>query len=254
MKCRAFCILWCIFAATAAFPQDAPRSGYVFMEAATQAIQDDDFLNPGFFLVEEGQTLWTTAIGSDGLTCSGCHGPVDGSMKGVATRYPTLDPELGRLIDLESKIQLEITERMGGPTLPYDSPELLALTTLISFQSRGMPVQAPTSPELIPYVQQGRKIYEQRRGQLNLSCGQCHVDHAGDRLRGDVISEGHINAFPIFRLLWSEPGSRHRMFEWCMQSVRARPFERGSQEFIALELYLSERGAGLLIEAPGVRR
>jgi len=55
-------------------------------------------------------------------------------------------------------------------------------------------------------------------------------------------------------LLWSEPGSRHRMFEWCMQSVRAEPYARGSQEFIALELYLASRGAGLLIEAPGVRR
>jgi len=54
--------------------------------------------------------------------------------------------------------------------------------------------------------------------------------------------------------LWSEPGSRHRMFEWCMQSVRAEPYARGSQEFIALELYLASRGAGLLIEAPGVRR
>jgi sulfur-oxidizing protein SoxA len=233
---------------------ETPRSGYEFMEAATQALQDDDFLNPGFFLVDEGERLWSKPFGPEGKSCGDCHKSIADSMRGVAARYPSFDAELDRLFNLETRLQYEISERMGGPSLPYDAPEILALTAAVSLQSRGMPVIAPADPALEPFVEIGEQIYAQRHGQLNLSCRQCHVDNSGNRLRGDIISEGHINAFPIYRLLWSEPGSRHRMFEWCMQSVRAEPYARGSQEFIALELYLASRGAGLLIEAPGVRR
>lgn len=253
MKRASFSIA--VMVAAAAFGEElGPISGYEYMEAATQAMQDDDFLNPSFFLVDEGQRLWLTPLGANGLTCADCHGAPNDSMVGVAARYPVFDAESGALMNLELRIIDEVHNRMGGDVLDYDAPEVMALTTYISYLSRGLEMTPLITSETQPFVDLGREIFETRRGQLNLSCPQCHVDHAGDRLRGDVISQGQINAFPIYRLLWSEPGSRHRMFEWCMQSVRAKPFARGSQEFVALELYLAQRGAGLPIEAPGVRR
>ncbi len=230
-----------------------PRSGYDFMEPATQAMQDDDFLNPAFFLIDQGLNIWNAPVGPNELSCSSCHGDAS-TMRGVAARYPAYDPETGTLMNLELRVMHEFSERMAAGMIDYDAPEVMALTTLISYQSRGLEMRPGITEAEKPFVLRGQEIYEQRRGQLNLSCPQCHVEHAGDRLRGDVISEGQINAFPIYRLLWSEPGSRHRMFEWCMQSVRAEPYPRGSAEFVALELYLATRGAGLAIEAPGVRR
>jgi L-cysteine S-thiosulfotransferase len=74
------------------------------------------------------------------------------------------------------------------------------------------------------------------------------------RLRGDLISQGQVNGFPIYRLLWRKMASRHRMFEWCNTSVRAKPFPLGSQEYLSLELYVAWRGRGMLIESPAVRR
>jgi len=243
----------CLAAAPAAKAEEL-RSGYAYMEPATQALQDDDFLNPGFFLVEEGLALWQQPMGGEGQSCAGCHGPVEEAMRGVAARYPSFDPEAGRVLNLDLRIQSEAADRMQAPALAYDSPEILALTALISLQSRGMEMRPEITQDARPVLERGRALYEERRGQLNLSCAQCHDDNAGQRLRGDVISQGHVNAFPIYRLVWGEPGSRHRMFEWCMQSIRAEPFDRGSEEFVALELFLAERGAGLTIEAPGVRR
>ena len=38
-----------------------------------------------------------------------------------------------------------------------------------------------------------------------------------------------------------------------MKNIRAQPYKRGSDEFIALEAYLVSRGAGLGIETPAVR-
>lgn len=235
----------------------APISGYEFMEPATRQLQDDDFLNPAFFLVDEGLALWDrdwdTAEAGAG-SCRSCHADPGSSMRGVAARYPRYDAAKSTLINLEMKINSEIVERLGGEALEYESEELLALTALIGFQSRTLPMEVDVDENSRAWLERGREIYETKRGQLNLSCKDCHQDHWGEKLRGDTISQGHVNAFPIFRLTWGEVGSRHRIFTWCMESIRSEPYEYGSDEYLALELYVAVRGRGLPIETPGVRR
>ena len=44
------------------------------------------------------------------------------------------------------------------------------------------------------------------------------------------------------------------MFRWCNEAVDAEPHAYGSDEYLALELYLAWRGRGLPIETPAVRR
>ena len=246
-------MVW-VAAASGLAAQDVAMSGYAYMTPETQALQDDDFLNPGFFLIQQGQALWQEPLPGAPQSCSDCHGTIETAMPGLATRYPVHDLALGRMMNLELRIMHEITNRLGLPRPSYDAPEVMALTALISYQSRGLPMQPELTEASAPHLERGRQIFEQRRGQLNLACRQCHVDHAGDRLRGDVISQGQVNAFPIYRLLWGEVGSRHRMFHWCMSSMRAEPYELGSDDYVALEFYLAYRGSGLAIEAPGVRR
>lgn len=237
---------------TVAMAQSTPRSGYEFLSDGTKQLQDDDFLNPGFFIVPRGETLWETE-GPNGESCVGCHGAAQEAMRGVATRYPQVDDDLG-LINLEQRINDERTRRMAAAPFAYESEDLLALTTYVATQSRGMDMAVETTGPARPYWERGRDFYETRRGQLNLACTHCHVDHVGDKLRGDVISEGQVNGFPIFRLIWNEMGSRHRMFAWCNDAVRAEPYALGSQEYLELELYVASRGTGLQIETPAVRR
>jgi sulfur-oxidizing protein SoxA len=237
-----------------AFSDDILRSGYEFMEFETRVLQDDDFLNPGFFLIELGEKYWNEKLNNRGQACSKCHGDVTISMKGVSIDYPRYDNQLKNLINLQGKVKSEVIKHNDVAEIYYDSELILALTALISLQSRGMEFNPVLSKDLEPFWSRGKKLYETRRGQLNLSCKDCHVDLAGQRLRGDLISQGHINAFPIYRLLWGEPGSTHRMFEWCMSAVRSEPYSRGAIEYVELELYLSHRASGLISESPGVRR
>lgn len=245
-----------LLCATVATAEDAlaPISGYAFMEPATRELQDDDFLNPAFFLVDKGLALWDQPASNTGLSCRSCHQTIEQDMKGVAARYPQYDPGQSRLMNLEMKINSEIVDRLGGTALAYESEELLALTALIGLQSRQMPMVVDVTVEAQEWLVRGKKIFETKRGQLNLSCKDCHQNHWGEKLRGDTISQGQINAFPIFRLTWGEAGSRHRMFTWCMESIRAAPYGPGSDEYLALELFLAVRGRGLPMEAPGVRR
>jgi len=238
----------------AAFAQSAAISGYEFMEPSTRELQDDDFLNPGIFLLDEGSALWSRPLGAASETCQSCHTDIAADMAGVAARYPAYDADLGRVVSLEMKINAEIAGRLRGKPLEYESDDLLALTALIGYQSRGMPMEIDSNPQAVSLAEKGKEIFQTRRGQLNLSCQNCHEQHWGEKLRGDTISQGQINAFPIYRLTWTDVGSRQRMFVWCMESIRSEPYEYGSDEFLALEAYLVVRGQGLLIEAPGVRR
>ena len=230
------------------------KSGYMFLTPATQALQDDDFQNPGVFALERGRDLWNQPAGGEGKSCASCHGDAESSMKGVAARYPVFDAARNGLVNLELRLNSERAARMNASPFPYESDDLLALTTYISNQSRGMPMRADIDGPARPFFEEGRRFYETRRGQLDLACGQCHEERVGAQLRGDVISQGQINGFPVYRVSWRGQASRHRIFAWCNTSVRAEPYELGSPEYLSLELFLAWRGRGLPIEAPSVRR
>ena len=238
--------------ASGAERSSAPRSGYAWLGPELRALQDDPFANPGTLWIDRGERLWNAPAGS-GARCADCHGE-PASLTGVAARMPRWDVEAGGLENLEMQINACRTEHQNAPPWPWESEPLLAMTTLVAAQSRGLPLDPDVSGPAAAALAAGRRAYERRRGQLDLACDHCHVRHAGRRLRGDVISEGMINGFPIYRLTWQTLGSRHRMFRWCNEAVGAEPHVWGADEYLALELYLAWRGRGLPIETPAVRR
>src|SRR3954447_1780933 len=80
----------------AGIPSDQRRSGFTFMAPDTQAIQNDDTANPGMLWVLDGDTLWKRKTGAADKACADCHDDAARTMRGVAARYPALDPALGR--------------------------------------------------------------------------------------------------------------------------------------------------------------
>lgn len=233
---------------------DGRRSGYSYLSAENQRLQDDDFANPGLLWVERGRELWHHSDAPTAKSCANCHGDAADSMRGVRTRYPRFDPTRGTLINLEQQINQCRVARLQATPYPYESESLLALTAFVAFQSRGMPIDVRIDGPSQPFFEAGKIFFYQRRGQLDMACAHCHEQHAGERLRGDVISQGQINGFPLYRFTWQTLGSTHRMFEWCNTSVRAEPFPLGADEYVNLELYMAWRGRGLPVETPGVRR
>jgi sulfur-oxidizing protein SoxA len=229
------------------------KSGKDFVSPETRAQQDDLTVNPGMLWVEQGEKLWREAAGSTGKSCASCHGEPS-SLKGVAPRYPAWDVATGRLLNLEGRIQSCRVERQKAEPLPYESQPLLALTALVAHQSLGLPVHVAIDGPARPFFEAGRKLYYEQQGQLDISCAQCHEQSWGKRLRVEKISQGHPNGFPAYRLEWQTMGSLHRRLRACFQGVRAEPFISGSQELVALELFLAWRAEGLPIETPAVRR
>lgn len=240
-------------AAAAEIPPAERRSGYEFMGRETRAMQDDDATNPAVFWLLEGEALWNRRSGAAALACSGCHGEARESMRGVAARHPAFDPQRGRPLNLEQRIDLCRTERQQAAPLAYESRELLALSSYVARQSRGMPVAPDPDPRSVPFREAGRALFQRRLGQLNLSCAQCHDANWGKSLAGSTIPQAHPTGYPVYRLEWQGLGSLQRRLRNCLTGIRAELYAYGAPELVELELYLMWRARGMKLEAPAVR-
>jgi len=204
-------------------------------------MQDDEKTGPAVLWLLEGEELW-------GTNCAGCHGIE--KMKGVAARYPALHGR--KLVNLDQRINLCRTERQKAPAFAYESRELLSLGAYLGRQSRGLPIQVHEK-SVVSFLESGRAAFNQKRGQLNLSCAQCHDDNWGKLLAGTPIPQAHPTGYPLYRLEWQSVGSLQRRLRNCMIGVRAEPYAYGAEEYVVLELFLMWRARGMKLETPAVR-
>ncbi|MGI9483777.1 MAG: sulfur oxidation c-type cytochrome SoxA [Hyphomicrobiales bacterium] len=235
-------------------PFDEIVSGWDFRSPETQQFQKDDFDNSAFLWVEKGEELWSEADGEAGKSCQSCHDDAAETMKGVGAASPKWNEKLSKPLALEQRINLCRTENMKAKEWKWESENMLSMTSYVRNQSRGMPVKVQSDGPMKPWWEKGKELYYTRVGQLNMACANCHEDNYGKYIRADHLSQGHSNGFPTYRLKWQKLGSLHRRFSGCMKNIRAVPYKRGSEEFVALEIYLAWRGEGLPVESPAVRQ
>ena len=238
--------LWLLADAVAAAEGTQPGS-------QTRAMQADDSLNPGMLWVLDGQARWGEPAGGSGRSCADCHGDAAASMRGVATRYPAFDPQVGGPLSLEGRILRCRVDHQGAPPLSAEGPERLGLLAFVAHQSRGLPIAPATDERLRPALARGQALFERRQGQLDLSCSDCHDRHVGGHLGGAAIPAAHPTGYPIYRLEWQALGSLQRRLRNCMTGMRAEPYPYDAPEQVELELFLMTRASGLLLETPGVR-
>jgi sulfur-oxidizing protein SoxA len=117
-------------------------------------------------------------------------------------------------------------------------------------------VSVPSDPRAMAAYERGKNHFYAKRGQLNLSCANCHQDNAGNRIRGDVLSPalGHTSHFPVYRLKWDSLGTMHRRFGGCNEQVRAKAFAAQSEEYADLEYFLNYMSNGIEVNAPSSRK
>lgn len=232
---------------------DEVISGWRFRSDETQAMQMDDFDNPGMVAVDAAAEAWDTVDGSEGKSCASCHGDVADSMVGVRAVYPKWNDAAEEVRTLAMQINDCRENKMGAKKYGYTSGDMAAMEALISVQSRGMPVNVAIDGPVQATWEAGKELYYTRTGQLDLSCANCHEQNYGNMIRADHLSQGQINGFPVYRLKNAKLNTSHARFKGCVRDTRAETFSPGSAEFIALELYVASRGNGLSVEAPSVR-
>ena len=235
-------------------PRSELRQGSEFTSADIRAMQSDEFTNPGMLWVSRGERLWREAAGKAGKSCESCHGDAKSSMKGVATRYPRIDRDAGRLVNVAGRVNVCRERQQAAEPLAQESEALLALSAFVTYQSRGMPMSVTIDSRNEADFERGRSRYYRRLGQMNLSCAQCHDRNWGRTLLHERVSQGHGTGWPGYRLEWQTFGSLQRRLRACYSGLRAEMPDYGSRDLLELELFLAWRANGLAIEAPGVRR
>ncbi len=230
-----------------------PQSGYDTLSKALQQMQDDDFANPGILTVDRGRELFQKP-GYNGKSCASCHGDEGEKLnpRRIAG-YPVYDPARGP-VTLQNQINACYEERQGEFPRLYDTDELIALETFVRYLARGERVNVDIRGPMQRHYQAGREIFEARIGQRDMACVQCHEHYVGLRLRGQLLTQAQVNGFPSYRISEGRVLSLHQKFTGCYGTLRAFPYQPGSEEFIDLEVYMTARGNGLPIETPAVRR
>lgn len=228
-------------------------SGYEFIKPETQAMQDDDFANPGLLTVERGEELFNEVHEKNAKSCASCHGEEGEKLnvKNIA-RYPVYNIKTKEIVTLQKRIS-NCRSTVTDESLDTDHPDLIALETFVRNRAYGEKVNVQTEGPITALLKKGEELFTTRYGLIDMSCYHCHTLYPGSMIRGQKISQGQANGFPAYRLDTGEVANLHQRIQQCLDLLRAEPFETDSEEIKLLGLYLMSRSNGLAIETPAVR-
>jgi len=202
--------------------------------------------------VDAGEKLFNTPF-ANGKTFAGCL--KDGGV-GTRTEYPYFDKSRGDVVTLEGEINRCLTEN-GEKPYKWKKGKIAQLTGYIAYTSRGkkFDIEVPNDPRALAIYEKGKKHFYMKRGQLNLACADCHQYNSGKMSRSELLGPafGDLSHFPVYRKKWSSLGTPHRRFGGCNKQVRAKPFKAQSDEYKALEYFLTVMMQGLEANGPSTR-
>lgn len=226
---------------------------YAFDEnARSQWLEIEEF-PPYEDAIDYGQELFETEF-ANGQTYADCF-PNEGL--GIRQNYPMFDAERGEVITLELAIN-ECRTANGEEALKYGKGDIAAISAYMASTSEGelINIVVPNDEKALAAYDAGKKMFYERRGQLNMACATCHVNSAGGQIRADILSPalGHVTHFPVYRFAWEELGTIQRRYAGCNVQVRAKPFELQSEQYRNLEYFHAHMSNGLPVNGPGSRK
>ena len=235
-------------------PKDDFNNGVYSIDAASREQWEEIEEFPPYELnIEKGKTLFNTPF-KNGKTYASCF-QNDGI--GVAHRYPFFDTKSGRVITLELAIN-ECRKANGEEPLQWAKGPIADISAYMNYTSRGETINivVPNDARALEAYERGKQHFYAKRGQMNMSCADCHVHNSGNKIRADILSPalGHATHFPVYRSKWGGLGTMHRRYGGCNKQVRAKPYKAQSDEYRALEYFHTFMSNGLEANGPGARK
>ena len=202
--------------------------------------------------IEKGEKLWKTPLKS-GKTYADCL-PNGGKM--IAGNYPMFDNAKGKVVTLEDAINACRVANGEEAYKNADPKTMGLLTAYMRTLSDGMKFDIKVEGEgALKAYEDGKKTFFKRAGQLNFSCGNCHVDNAGVRIRSEILSPvvGQATHWPVFRG-GDQLTTLQKRYEGCQNNVRHVPDKAGSTRYNNLEYFHSYMSNGLELKASVFRK
>ncbi|HHJ17527.1 MAG TPA: sulfur oxidation c-type cytochrome SoxA [Gammaproteobacteria bacterium] len=203
--------------------------------------------------IDKGKKLFNTPF-KNGKTYASCFRN-DGI--GIKQDYPYFDTASGKVVTLEGAIN-DCRTKNGEKPLKWKKGAMADISAYMAYTSRGnkINVKVPGDEGAQAAYQRGKNHFYAKRGQLNMSCADCHQWNAGNRVRADLLSPalGHTSHFPVYRSKWGGLGTLHRRYGGCNKQVRSKPYKAQSDEYKSLEYFHTYMSNGLVLNGPGARK
>ncbi len=209
--------------------------------------------------VDKGEALFNNTKFKNGKGFKNCF---PRAKRGIKGNYPYFDTKKGKVVTLEGTINKCITSN-GSKKWGWKKGKMAHLSAYLSYKTRGqtIKVKTPKGKKAVAAYNRGKAHFYAKRGQLNMSCADCHYYYSGNKIRADILSPaiGHVSHFPVYRNKWAKKtgdgmGTLHRRYGGCNKQVRARPFKAQSAEYSALEYFHTYMSNGLKWNGPGQRK
>lgn len=228
------------------------NGAYIFSEDARSQWEEAEADFPPYEdQVAEGEEMWNTPF-ANGKTYEECLGEVST----VRAKYPMYDEEKDTILTLEGEINA-CREANGEEPLKWKKGPIASLSGYIASQAQGQKIDVKIPNEKAQaWYDKGKQQFYAKRGQLNMSCADCHVYYGGNRIRAETLSPalGQITHFPVYRMKWGELGTIQRRYAGCNSQVRAKPFKDQGDEYKALEYFHTYMSNGLDWNGPSSRK
>lgn len=210
--------------------------------------------------VDKGEALFNKKF-ANGKSFADCF---PNYKKGIRQNYPYFDEAKGKVVTIEGAINKCLTDN-GEKAYKWKTGNITYVSAYLASLSRGNKVNVvvPDDPKALAAYNRGKKHFYSKRGQLNMSCADCHYHYAGSKIRADILSPalGHTTGFPVYRNKWAGAsakgdgmGTLQRRYGGCNKQVRAKPFKAQSDEYSALEYFHTYMSNGLEINGPSQRK
>jgi len=225
---------------------------YTFNKGAREQWEEIEEFPPYEIDLDNGEELWGKSF-KNGKSFTDCFGS---DLSKIRPKYPYHDEGKDTIVTLEGEINKCLKDN-GEKPFKWKKGKLAAVSAYIAKAADGTRIDTmPKSEKAIAWYNKGKKFFYAKRGQLNLSCADCHVYSASKWIRGDNLGPaiGHTTHFPVFRSKWGALGTLHRRYGGCNKNIRAQPFKAQSDEYKALEYFEAVMSNGLEINGPGSRK
>ena len=231
---------------------DLINGTYALNENARSQWEEIEEFPPYEIEIDKGAEIWETNF-KNGKSFATCFGD---DLSGTRAKYPYHDEDKDTIVTLEGDINKCLTDN-GEKPFKWKKGNIAAVSAYIAYQGRGGKINVqPTTEKAVAWYNKGKNFFYSKRGQLNMSCADCHVYNANRMVRAEPLSPalGHPSHFPVFRSKWGELGTLHRRYGGCNENIRAKGFKAQGDEYKSLEYFQAVMSNGMELNGPGARK
>ena len=227
---------------------DFSKGNYAFNRAGLETYHEINEMPPYEDAIDAGAALYE---GSKALQA--CFPDVT-----IGGDYPYFDEDRKEVITLTVAINECIT-KAGGKKWNEKKGEMANFEAYIAAQTKEaektVDIKIESADAAAAY-ERGKEYYYSQRGYMKLSCANCHVQGAGQRVRNESLSQllGHTTHFPVYRLKWQGLGTLERRMEGCVKDQGQNPPKPSSKEMRELLYFMAYMSNEMPIDGPDIRK